>query len=78
MGVGKHGMSHGESRSIQDALEWSPSKTQPSSHIATSAHQMTPKQKHASRKKSPAAMHQGKATKEHGTHGGGGGHHRSY
>ena len=77
MGVGKHGMSHAESRAIQDALECSPSKTQPSSHIATSSHPMTPKQKHASRKKSPASMTHGHATKPHGTHGGGGGHHRS-
>lgn len=78
MGIGKHGMSVSEARSSADSLEWSPSKTQASSKIATSAHQMTPKQKHATSKKSPASMHKGKATSPHGTHGGGGGHHKTY
>ncbi len=71
-------MSLAESRAAADSLEWSPSKTQPSSHIATSSHPMTPKQKHATSKKAPASMMHGKATKPHGTHGGGGGHHRTY
>ncbi len=36
MGIGKHGMSLAEARAAADGLEWSPSKTQASSHIATS------------------------------------------
>lgn len=74
MGVGKHGMSHSESRSIQDALEWSPSKSQASSHIATSSmvHHGAPTTKARSKK---AAS--GKATAQFaGSGGGGGGHNR--
>jgi hypothetical protein len=35
--VGKHGMTHGESRAIQDALEISPSKNASSSPIAVTS-----------------------------------------
>jgi hypothetical protein len=34
MGIGKHGMSFDESRSIQDRIEWSPSKNAKSKHSA--------------------------------------------
>ena len=78
MGIGKHGMSLAESRAAADGLEWSPSKTQASSRIATSPQQLTPHQKKAPSKKSPASMKHGHATSPHGTHGGGGGHHRTY
>lgn len=74
MGVGKHGMSHAESRSIQDALEWSPSKNQASSHIATSGmvHHGAPTTK--ARAKSATS---GKPTPTfRGSGGGGGGHNR--
>lgn len=74
MGVGKNGMTYGESRSIQDSLEWSPSKTQGSSRIATSGkvHHGAPTTKAPSK-----TATSGKSEPPfHGSGGGGGGHNR--
>lgn len=77
-GPGKHGMTLSEARSYADGLEWSPSKTQGSSRIATGGHHThTPKQSVSMEGKSATKMHHGRSTDKFKHPGGGGGHHRS-
>lgn len=79
MGIGKHGMSHAEARAAADALEWSPSKTQASSRIATGSHHTSTPKQHASMEgKSATKMHHGRSTDKFKHPGGGGGHNKAY
>lgn len=80
MGVGKNGLLLSEARGNADAIEWSPSKNQKTSHIATSNHHTsTPKQSASMGGRSAAKkIHQGQHTSPHMTNAGGGGHHKPY
>lgn len=73
MGIGKHGMSLAESRAAADSVEFSPSKTAASSHIATSGTHKSGS--HKTKHSHGPATSGGKKTAPFGGSGGGGGGH---
>ena len=78
MGIGKHGMSLRESYEAQNSVEWSPSKTAKSSHIATSGQAHHAAHPMAKAKGKHSAAKSARKAPSFKQKGGGGGHHREY